>query len=90
MASLIHDLHDDSPGVILDDCVTAEAAAELTGYNIQHIRRLAFAGKLEAYRIGRSWLIKVASLEAYLARVREIGDRRFGPRTEDDDLSDTA
>lgn len=27
------------PGVILDNCVTAEAASKLTGYNIQHMRR---------------------------------------------------
>jgi hypothetical protein len=30
-----------SSGVILEDRVTAEAAANLTDYNIQHIRRLA-------------------------------------------------
>jgi hypothetical protein len=39
-------------GIILDDCVTAETAAALTGYNIQHIRRLAYDGKLEAVRVG--------------------------------------
>ena len=73
-------LQNDHPGVILEDCVTAEAAAELTGYNIQHIRRLTNAGRLEAIRVGRSWLIKVASIEAYLAAAAEQ-DSRFGPRT---------
>src|SRR5574341_979027 len=67
------------PGIIVDDCVTAEAAAELTGYNIQHIRRLTWAGKLDALRVGRSWLIKIKSLEAYLAAAEEH-DSRFGPR----------
>ena len=90
MASLIHSLHDDSPGVVLDDCVTAHAASKLTGYNVQHIRRLTLAGKLEAYRVGRSWLIKVESLEAYLAKVQEADDRRFGPRTELDSKDNTA
>jgi hypothetical protein len=33
-------------GIVLDDCVTAETAAALTGYNIQHIRRLAYDGKI--------------------------------------------
>jgi excisionase family DNA binding protein len=68
------------PGVVVDDCVTAEAASELTGYNIQHIRRLTYAGKLDAIRVGRSWLIKVASLQAYLNGVVAEGDSRFGPR----------
>jgi excisionase family DNA binding protein len=72
-------LQSDHPGVILEGCVTAEAAAELTGYNIQHIRRLTWAGKLDALRVGRSWLIKIKSLEAYLAAAEE-NDSRFGPR----------
>jgi excisionase family DNA binding protein len=78
MVSLL--LQNNHPGVIVEDCVTAEAAAELTGYNIQHIRRLAYAGKLEATQVGRSWLIKVRSLEAYLSEVVAEGDGRFGPR----------
>jgi len=71
----------DHPGVILEGCVTAEAAADLTGYNIQHIRRLACDGKLDAIHVGRSWLIKIRSLEAYLSEVVAEGDGRFGPRT---------
>ena len=78
MVSLL--LQTERPGVIVEDCLTAEAAAKLTGYNIQHIRRLAYAGKLEATHVGRSWLIKVRSLEAYLSEVVAEGDGRFGPR----------
>ena len=78
MASLF--LRSNHPGVVVDDCVTAEAASELTGYNIQHIRRLTYAGKLEATQVGRSWLIKVKSIEAYLSEVVAEGDGRFGPR----------
>jgi excisionase family DNA binding protein len=70
----------DCPGVITEKCLTAEAAAALTGYNVQHIRRLAYAGKLEATQVGRSWLIKVSSLEAYLSEMAAEGDGRFGPR----------
>jgi hypothetical protein len=36
---MFFDSYTDHPGVIFDDCLTAEAASELTGYNIQHIRR---------------------------------------------------
>ena len=88
MASLIHSLHGNSPGVVLDDCVTVQAASELTGYNVQHIRRLILAGKLDAYRVGRSWLIKVESLEAYLEKAHETGDRRFGPRADENSQRD--
>ena len=90
MASLIHDLSKDTPGVVLDDCVTAQAAADITGYNIQHIRRLALAGTLDAYRVGHSWLIKLRSLEVYLAEAQESDDRRFGPRVEDSSQQNTS
>ncbi len=78
---VLFDLHRQHPGIILDDSVTAEAAAQLTGYNVQHIRRLALSGKLEAIHVGRAWLIKVSSLESYLSEVVPAGDGRFGPRT---------
>lgn len=77
VSSLLKDNH---PGIVTDQCITAEAAAELTGYNIQHIRRLVLSGRLNAIRIGRSWLIKIESLEAYLNEVVAEGDGRFGPR----------
>ena len=79
MASLILDTS--HPGVINDSFITAEAASDLTGYNIQHVRRLAFSGRLEAIHVGRAWLIKVESLDAYLREVVGEGDGRFGPRT---------
>jgi excisionase family DNA binding protein len=78
---MVHfDSHIDQPGVIFDDCLTAEAASKLTGYNIQHIRRLALAGTLDAHRVGRSWLFKVASPMYYLNELVPSGDGRFGPR----------
>ena len=80
MTSSILDTGKLNAGIILHDCLTAEAAAKVSGYNIQHIRRLAFAGKLEAYKVGRSWLIKVESLESHLKQMTQMADRRFGPR----------
>ena len=85
MAFSIHDLSEDSPGVILENRVMASAAPKLTGCNIQHIRRLAFAGKLDAVWIGRSWLIKVESLNQYVEHAAESDDARFGPRSDDDE-----
>ncbi len=50
MVSLL--LQTECPDVIVEECVTAEAAARLTGYDIQHVRRLTYAGKLEATQDG--------------------------------------
>lgn len=80
MVSLDLQLHQGIPGVVTDNYVTAQAASDLTGYNIQYIRRLCYAGKLKAIRIGRSWLIRAESLEWYLNVVVPSGDGRFGPR----------
>ncbi|MBN1121547.1 MAG: helix-turn-helix domain-containing protein [Anaerolineae bacterium] len=77
---VLFDSYTDQSGVIFDDCLTAEAASRLTGYNIQHIRRLALSGTLDAHRVGRSWLIKLSSLKHYLNEVVPNGDGRFGPR----------
>jgi excisionase family DNA binding protein len=81
MAFPIPDDDRSAKGIILDECVTAETAAALTGYNIQHIRRLAFDGKLEALRVGRAWLISLESLRYYLRQARHADDGRYGPRS---------
>lgn len=88
---VLFDSQIEQSGVIFDDCLTAEAASRLTGYNIQHIRRLALSGTLDAHRVGRSWLIKLSSLKHYLNEVVPNGDGRFGPRRSGhatEDLSD--
>jgi hypothetical protein len=38
MVSLDLQLHQGIPGVVTDNYVTAQAASDLTGYNIQYIR----------------------------------------------------
>ncbi len=74
------DLSQETPGVVTSSLVTAQAASDLTGYNIQYVRRLVNMGRLKAIRVGRSWLIDVESLKAYLTVVVPAGDGRFGPR----------
>jgi hypothetical protein len=51
---VLFDLHKQRPGIILEDSVTAEATAELTGYITQHIRRLAMADAEALYRASTS------------------------------------
>jgi excisionase family DNA binding protein len=67
-------------GILINQHVTVQAAAEVTGYNIQYLRRLLRSGKLGGIKIGQIWLIEVQSLEMYLQRVETTSDRRCGPR----------
>ena len=67
-------------GLLLDKCITVKSAAEVTGYSAQYPRRLLRAGNLDGIKIGQVWLIKMASLEAYLRNGRMVQDRRHGPR----------
>jgi excisionase family DNA binding protein len=63
-----------------DVYMPAQAAADYSGYNLQYIRRLLNGGVLEGVKVGQVWLVKVASLDAYLKSVRKTNDRRYGPR----------
>jgi excisionase family DNA binding protein len=67
-------------GFLINEHVTVLAAADVTGYNIQCLRRLLRSGKLEGIKIGQLWLIEMQSLDPYLKRVKTTSDRRCGPR----------
>ena len=71
---------DNSTGILLEKYISVQAAAELTGYNIQYLRRLLRSGKLEGIKIGQLWLIEMHSLETYLQHVETTSDRRCGPK----------
>lgn len=58
----------------LGEWLSVKEAADLTGYDIQHIRRLARAGKLKTIKWGNAWMIDRLSLMEYL----ETGGR--GPK----------
>jgi len=67
-------------GLFINRHITVEAAAEVTGYNIQYLRRILRSRTLEGCKIGQMWLIDMDALEAYLKRVESTSDRRCGPR----------
>jgi excisionase family DNA binding protein len=69
-----------SAGILLDKFITVQAAAEVTGYCSQYLRRLLRNGKLEGIKVGQVWLIKISSLGAHLKRTESTGDHRCGPR----------
>ena len=67
-------------GIFICRHITVQAAAEVTGYNIQYLRRMLRSGALKGIKIGQIWLIVMESLLTYLERVETTSDRRFGPR----------
>jgi hypothetical protein len=64
----------------VDKHISVKAAAEISGYSIQYLRRLLRNDRLEGIKIGQEWLIKMASFGSYLRRGQMLYDRRHGPR----------
>ena len=63
---------------VIDNHITVKTASEITGYNIQYLRRLLRSGRLGGIKIGQIWLIEMESLETYLQHVESTIDRRCG------------
>ena len=72
--------HQSHTGILIKRHVTVQASADVTGYNIQYLRRLLRSGKLGGIKIGQIWLIEIQSLETYLQHAERTSDRRCGPR----------
>ena len=65
---------------IIQKHISVQAASEITGYNIQYLRRMLRSGALKGVKIGQMWLIEMDGLDEYLKRVETTSDRRCGPR----------
>ena len=65
-------------GILVNRHITVQAAADVTGYNIQYLRRMLRSGALKGIKIGHMWLIDMESLGKYLEHVEQTSDRRFG------------
>jgi excisionase family DNA binding protein len=63
---------------------TIKEASQKFGYNQEYLRRLIRQGKVEAIKVGPTYLIRVESLEKYVAEMQEADDARTGPRTKED------
>ena len=55
----------------LPDYITADEAAEISGYHVNYIRRIMRQGKVKGRKTALVWLIERDSLQAYLAKVQE-------------------
>ena len=68
------------PIFVVNNHISVKAAAELSGYSQQYLRRLLRNGKLVGFKIGQVWLIEKTAFEVYLEKVIQTSDRRFGPQ----------
>jgi excisionase family DNA binding protein len=63
-----------------DDWITTADAAEMSGYHVNHIRRLIRAGDIEARKFGTIWQVNRLSFESFLEKANQSSDKRWGPK----------
>ncbi len=66
--------------MIGEDWITTQEAAELSGYHVNHLRRLIRAGDIQARKLSFLWLVSKQSLLDYMARANDSDDKRRGPK----------
>ena len=66
--------------IVFNNCISVKAAAFLSGYNVQYLRRLLRDGRLTGIKLGQTWLIDISIFDAYLEKVYQTADKRFGPK----------
>ena len=66
--------------IVLNNCISVQAAAFHSGYNVQYLRRLLRDGRLPGMKLGQTWLIDKGMFEAYLDNAIHTQDKRFGPK----------
>lgn len=49
----------------LEGLITSDAAQEMTGYTVDHLRRLAGTGAVQAIKVGRQWFFDPDSLRQH-------------------------
>ena len=60
--------------------ISVQAATEISGYNVQYLRRLLRAGKLDGVKVGQVWLVNLDSLQEYFGSALSSNDLRYGPK----------
>ena len=62
----------------VDELISLNEAANISGLSHDHLRRLAGRGDLWAMKIGRNWVTTKQSVREYMSL-----DRRSGPKKKD-------
>ncbi len=66
--------------VVANNHISVRAAAQLSGYSLQYLRRLLRTSKLVGLKIGQIWLVDLESLLEYLNHALTEEDQRFNPK----------
>lgn len=64
----------------MEDWITTQEAAALSGYHIEYLRQLLKAGKVKGRKWGQAWQVSRASLLAYMDAAAKTDDRRWGAK----------
>jgi hypothetical protein len=62
--------------------MSVEEAAEFSGYNAEHVRRLIRSTLIVAQKKGAMWWVDRESLLTYLKSAAKSSDRRRGPKSQ--------
>ncbi len=60
--------------------ITTTEAAQLSGYHVNHIRRLIRDGTIKAKKFGYTLQVSRSSLLAYMRQAEQAEDKRWGAR----------
>ena len=61
------------------DWITTAEASKVSGYHLNHVRRLLRAGEVIGRKWGAAWMVSRESLLKYMKSIEAKGDRR-GPK----------
>lgn len=64
----------------MEDWIKTQEAAELSGYHVNHLRRLIRAGEIRGRKWGAAWQVSRESLLAYMDAAAQTGDKRWGAK----------
>lgn len=59
-----------------EDWITTREAVQISGYHLDHIRRLIRSGSVKGRKVVIVWLVNRASLMSYLQKQEKQGERR--------------
>ena len=60
----------------LEELISLNKAAEVSGLSQDHLRRLAERGQIWAKKLGRNWVTTEQSVQEYLAQDRRPGRKK--------------
>jgi excisionase family DNA binding protein len=59
--------------------ITTSEAAQLTEYDVAHIRRLVREGCIKGMKRGRDWFLSKSAVLAYTEEMRRLGSAKHDP-----------